>query len=661
MKKRNILSYLVLPFVLVSCVTNTDPQPEPEPEVPKTIEVTDIRSIHTDLQKEYIYGIYSQLPSSLSPGASEKSKPAPIVINVEDSTEYSKSQVSEYTLKVSKSSEFETYKEYASNTGTFSLTNLNINCCYYYKYDALVGDQTYESDIKGFYIEDECPRNIDIEGVTNVRDIGGWKIAGTNKHIPQNLLYRSAKLNSSSSTNITQKGMEQFAELGIKTEIDLRNTQDEDLPDESVLPGVSYYHCDMVNSSNISSDLSKQGIKKTMQILADKDNYPILYHCTYGADRTGFISFALEALAGVEEETLYKDYMWTNFASIGGKRSTSIISGYINDMRYRSGCNDIGLGVEAFLLSIGVTQAEIDSIKAILTGEEENYFDGHTPKDNWEKVDENKHSLFCDECGDPLVTEEHIFTAPFVKLDDNDNHFIKCKKCGYEKSFAHSYIDGICECGKTEPGNSKAYSFTHPANQALSNKDLSSITNSNIDYSSYIVLDMTLDMDYIVADSSKANVFKASFTCENGDTYGFGLGNECPSTVNNLSARILTPTGAWKGSVAYIKLMREPDFDQYLLDGNKFKFQARMIINNLDLTIKMYFRIAKASGGYTDWLESSTGCDAASVYEDKHLPAPVANIYFTHTRKECGYTVSNLHYYSSSEAQKLAHNPSLDS
>ena len=203
----------------------------------------------------------------------------------------------------------------------------------------------------------------------------------------------------------------------------------------------------MVNSSAYTSDISKAGIKTAMQLFADIDNYPILYHCTIGTDRTGFISFALESLAGVEEDTLYRDYMLSNFGNTGNKRATSIISGYIGDMKGRSGgTNDIGKGVENFLLEIGVTQEEINSIKSILTSDGENSFDGHTPKDSWEKVNEVKHSLFCEECGDPIVTDVHNFGTPFVKPGTDDKHFIKCETCGYERETSHSYNDGICEC-----------------------------------------------------------------------------------------------------------------------------------------------------------------------------------------------------------------------
>ncbi len=42
--------------------------------------------------------------------------------------------------------------------------------------------------------------------------------------------------------------------------------------------------------------------------MADRENYPIYLHCTYGNDRTGTICYLLEALLGVRDEDLLKEY-----------------------------------------------------------------------------------------------------------------------------------------------------------------------------------------------------------------------------------------------------------------------------------------------------------------------------------------------------------------
>ena len=52
------------------------------------------------------------------------------------------------------------------------------------------------------------------------------------------------------------------------------------------------------------------------QFLSKKNNYPVYFHCNIGTNRTGTVAMLLQALCGVEEEELLKDYMFSNFGTI---------------------------------------------------------------------------------------------------------------------------------------------------------------------------------------------------------------------------------------------------------------------------------------------------------------------------------------------------------
>ena len=111
-------------------------------------------------------------------------------------------------------------------------------------------------------------------------------------------------------------------ELKIKTEIDLRSLNGNGFPGDTVeddegratVEGIEYIAVPMNGDADINSN--KAEIKKVFEILADKDNYPVLYHCNIGTNRTGIVAYLLNALCGVEEEDLYFDYMFSDFGTI---------------------------------------------------------------------------------------------------------------------------------------------------------------------------------------------------------------------------------------------------------------------------------------------------------------------------------------------------------
>lgn len=184
-------------------------------------------------------------------------------------------------------------------------------------------------------------------------------------------MYRMGRLNTSSDTYITPEGISSFKALGIKTEIDLRNSSDY-LPSGTAVDGVDYYNFPLSHTSNASyftDDTNRLGVKNTLELMANPLNYPLMFHCNIGTDRTGFISFIVNALLGVEEECLYRDYMMSNFAKIGGIRDIASISTYLSQLKTNyNGASDLSLGAKNYMLSLGVSEENIESIKTIMLG-----------------------------------------------------------------------------------------------------------------------------------------------------------------------------------------------------------------------------------------------------------------------------------------------------
>ena len=113
---------------------------------------------------------------------------------------------------------------------------------------------------------------------------------------------------------------------------------------------------------------------------ASKADGPYLVHCVEGKDRTGFVCVVMEALAGATYQEMVADYMVT-YDNYYGINQTSeptkygiIKEKYVDVMlRYIAGDGDVDIttvdyatAVKAYLLSIGMAEADIDALKARL-------------------------------------------------------------------------------------------------------------------------------------------------------------------------------------------------------------------------------------------------------------------------------------------------------
>ena len=181
-----------------------------------------------------------------------------------------------------------------------------------------------------FETEDHPPRLVDVSPV-NVRDLGGWIGLG-GRRVRQGLVFRSAALNSDTQLFKDASGVitnyvvgrfpspESAARLtvghGIKTDLDLRNDNETyGLKSSPLGEGVKYVQVPAAYYGDYySSDKARALFKRCFDVFLDDANYPILFHCMGGADRTGSLAFMLNALLGVSEDDLANDFLTTRFA-----------------------------------------------------------------------------------------------------------------------------------------------------------------------------------------------------------------------------------------------------------------------------------------------------------------------------------------------------------
>jgi len=99
----------------------------------------------------------------------------------------------------------------------------------------------------------------------------------------------------------------------------------------------------------------------------DKSNYPIVFHCISGQDRTGSVAFILNGLLGVSEEDLYRDWEATGFWN---RNTTWFVHANLFDKLVKSldsyEGDTINDRIYAYVKSSGFTDDDINRFRAIM-------------------------------------------------------------------------------------------------------------------------------------------------------------------------------------------------------------------------------------------------------------------------------------------------------
>jgi len=245
---------------------------------------------------------------------------------------------------------------------------------YYWKVLGLSNDKW--SQVDTFEILDTPVRWISAGTVFNMRDIGGWTTAD-NKQVKYGLIYRGGQLsldNSGEKSYMDEYSYKVFDYLGIKTEIELRGDQPHDYNQFNELANLVFVNgTGYTDFFRMGTD-SKNYYKTAFAALADINNYPIYFHCSWGADRTGGLGFLINAILGVPYEQLVQDYELTSL-SYSGVRTRYGYSNGAFDAMYKQFMKDyrnsesetLQDAVIRFLTNfVGVPMSQITAIQQIM-------------------------------------------------------------------------------------------------------------------------------------------------------------------------------------------------------------------------------------------------------------------------------------------------------
>ena len=196
----------------------------------------------------------------------------------------------------------------------------------------------------------------------NTRDLGGWACDGGK--VKYGMLVRGGEPNEVDKDLMVNQ-------VGIRTELQL-------LPKSEARHTYSAWGIDFYanpeENSYVNYSLSPKSLWKFyLQVVFDSVSHdkPVYFHCGIGADRTGTIAVMLEALLGVSQSDIDKDYELTNFyivqPSNPRRRNADAYKNYINQIKnfpLVGGLTDTFANhAISFAVSLGFTADEINAYR----------------------------------------------------------------------------------------------------------------------------------------------------------------------------------------------------------------------------------------------------------------------------------------------------------
>ncbi len=244
-------------------------------------------------------------------------------------------------------------------------------------------------------------RHLDIGGAYNVRDLGGYP-AMNGRRTRWKTFIRAASLHG-----LPRESQDALIDYGIRTVIDLRRTHElEEKP--NVFAGssaIAYLHQNLIGDEPLAGtddsvetgeaaerilrsysswiDHCQPQIRRTLSTLADPASRPAMFHCAGGKDRTAVISALLLGIAGVPADVIAEDYALTARYLVERYFAEQVPPGLPTDdytwVDYqREFCPPEAMlkvldhvderygGVEPYARTIGLTDGQIDGIRAAL-------------------------------------------------------------------------------------------------------------------------------------------------------------------------------------------------------------------------------------------------------------------------------------------------------
>ncbi|MFM1723061.1 tyrosine-protein phosphatase [Rhodococcus sp. PAM 2766] len=233
-----------------------------------------------------------------------------------------------------------------------------------------------------------------LASIANFRDVGGndgdGYATGFGRHLQRGVVYRANALSSA-----TDADLQTLTDLGLISVLDMRGQSEIDNPfvggPDRIPAGADYTHIpidfgDLVqlaqtiqspeqgrqymvdaNRSFVTDPAKRAAFKQVLTDIAHASG-PVVFHCSAGKDRTGWVAALLQRLGGASAETVMADYLESNdYLADVNARTLAQIRGALGEQAALN-LTPV-LGVEAGFLEAGLAQVMSDygSIDGYLT------------------------------------------------------------------------------------------------------------------------------------------------------------------------------------------------------------------------------------------------------------------------------------------------------
>ena len=194
-------------------------------------------------------------------------------------------------------------------------------------------------------------RLLNFEGISNFRDLGGYR-AADGRQVKWGVLYRAGTLAHSSNADL--QGLEQ---LNLKTLIDFRSAAEKEqepnrLPDPAgftvveiptlddgnqamvgeIMERIETGNFDGLDPNQMMLDANRQfastftpQFRQFIKDVQETNGAPIVWHCSAGKDRTGFAAAILLRILGVPRDVVMQDYMASKQHALEARKSQLLL------------------------------------------------------------------------------------------------------------------------------------------------------------------------------------------------------------------------------------------------------------------------------------------------------------------------------------------------